>query len=168
MTEPAIISVHARRIWDSRGRPTVEAEVTLSDGAVARGIAPAGASRGTREAVDLRDGGDTLRRLRRAGRARRHRRGDRAGAARPGPVRPGGVDARLIALDGTPTKPRLGGNATVAVSLAVLHAAAASRRLPLWRYLAGDAAAWRSRCPRSRSSAAARMPAGASTSRTSW
>ena len=55
-----IAKVHARRVWDSRGRPTVEAEVTLDDGSVGRGIAPAGASRGTREAIDLRDGGAKL------------------------------------------------------------------------------------------------------------
>jgi enolase len=57
MSEPVIQSLVARRIWDSRGRPTVEAEIALSDGAVGRGIAPAGASRGSREAVDKRDGG---------------------------------------------------------------------------------------------------------------
>jgi len=57
MSEPVIQSLVARRIWDSRGRPTVEAEVRLSDGAVGRGIAPAGASRGSREAIEKRDGG---------------------------------------------------------------------------------------------------------------
>ena len=60
MSEPAIRSIHARRIWDSRGRPTIEAEVVLTDGAHARGVAPAGASRGSREAVDRRDGGARL------------------------------------------------------------------------------------------------------------
>src|ERR1700685_1651604 len=60
MSEPLIQSLVARRIWDSRGRPTVEAEILLSDGAMARGIAPAGASRGSREAVDRRDGGARL------------------------------------------------------------------------------------------------------------
>ena len=57
MSDPVIQSLVARRIWDSRGRPTVEAEITLSDGAMGRGIAPAGASRGSREAIDKRDGG---------------------------------------------------------------------------------------------------------------
>ena len=139
MTDPAIAGVHARRIWDSRGRPTVEAEVILSDGSMGRGIAPAGASRGSREAVDRRDGG------------KRHGGLDVQGAlasikAEIAPALRGrdpfdqaGADATLIALDGTPNKARLGGNAMVAVSLAVLHAAAASRGLPLWRYLAGDA-----------------------------
>jgi enolase len=138
MTEPAIQTVHARRIWDSRGRPTVEAEVTLSDGTCARGTAPAGASRGTREAVDRRDGGRrfggfdvqwALASVR-----------DEIAPLLGGrdPFDQAGIDAALVALDGTPTKERLGGNATVAVSLAVLHAAAASRKLPLWRYLAGE------------------------------
>ncbi len=138
MTEPIISRVHARRIWDSRGRPTVEAEVTLSDGSVGRGIAPAGASRGTREAVDLRDGGARF-----GGfdvqRAVAAVRGEIAAALEgQNPFDQAAIDARLVRLDGTPTKSRLGGNALVAVSLAVLQAAAASRGLPLWRHLAGD------------------------------
>ncbi len=140
MTDPVISHLHARRIWDSRGRPTVEAEVTLSDGTVARGIAPAGASRGTREAVDLRDGGPAFGGLD-VMRAIAGIRGEIAGAlVGRDPFDQAAVDAQLVALDGTPNKQRLGGNATVAVSLAVLHAAAASRGLPLWRALAGDAA----------------------------
>ncbi len=134
----AIQNVHARRIWDSRGRPTVEAEVTLSDGTVARGIAPAGASRGSREAIERRDGGTRLGGLDVQGALAGIR--DEIAPALKGldPFDQAGIDARLIALDGTPNKSRLGGNATVAVSLAVLHAAAASRDLPLWRYLAGE------------------------------
>jgi enolase len=66
MTDPTISAVHARRIWDSRGRPTVEVDVTLSDGSTGRGIAPAGASRGSREAIDKRDGGPRPRGVRRA------------------------------------------------------------------------------------------------------
>ncbi|CAN5322022.1 phosphopyruvate hydratase [soil metagenome] len=138
MTSPAIASVHARRIWDSRGRPTIEAEIILSDGSMGRGIAPAGASRGSREAVDRRDGGarhggldvnDALASIR-----------DEIAPALLGldPFDQAGADAKLVALDGTPNKERLGGNAMVAVSLAILHAAAASRGEPLWRYLAGD------------------------------
>lgn len=133
-----IRNIHARRIWDSRGRPTVEAEVTLADGATGRGIAPAGASRGTREAVELRDGGERLGGLDVA----------RALAGICDEIAPAlrgfdaldqeGVDERLIVLDGTANKARLGGNATVAVSLAVLHAAAASSGMPLWRYCAGE------------------------------
>jgi enolase len=138
MSEPVIQSVIARRIWDSRGRPTVEAEIALSDGAVGRGIAPAGASRGTREAVDKRDGGrrfggfdvqDALRGI-----------VTEIAPALAGldPFDQAAIDARLVALDGAPNKARLGGNALTAVSLGVLHAAAASRRLPLWLYCLGD------------------------------
>ncbi len=60
MTDSTITKVASRRVWDSRGNPTVEVEVTLADGAFGRAIAPAGASRGTREAIDLRDGGTAL------------------------------------------------------------------------------------------------------------
>lgn len=138
MTEPVIQTVHGRRIWDSRGRPTVEVEIRLSDGAIGRGIAPAGASRGTREAVDRRDGGARFGGLDVQG-ALAGVRDEIAPAIRGlDPFDQELIDASLIALDGTPTKQRLGGNATVAVSLAVLHAAAASRELPLWSHLAGD------------------------------
>ena len=133
------MSVRARRVWDSRGRPTVEAEVTLAGGARGRAIAPAGASRGSREAVDLRDGGprfggfDVTRALASVD--------GLIAAALIGldALRQADIDAAMIALDGTPNKARLGGNATVAVSLAVAQAAAAACGLPLWRHLAGDA-----------------------------
>lgn len=135
-----ISNVIARRIWDSRGRPTVEVEINTAGGQIGRGMAPAGASRGTREAVELRDGGasfggfDVLRAI--------------AGINQEiAPLLIGrdvsdqaGIDAALIALDGTPNKSRLGGNALIATSLAVLHAAAADAKLPLWRYLAGSEA----------------------------
>ena len=105
-----------------------------------RAIAPAGASRGSREAVDLRDGGDALRRLRReCRRSRTSTARSRTRSPASMPCDQAAVDATLIALDGTPNKARLGGNATVAVSLAVAHAAAAARGVPLWRYLAGGA-----------------------------
>ena len=110
----------------------------MSDGAVGRGIAPAGASRGSREAIDKRDGGARLGGFDVQERSQGIRTRDRVGSRRPRPVRSGGVDARLIALDGTPNKARLGGNALTAVSLAVLHAAAASRGVPLWRICLGD------------------------------
>jgi enolase len=131
-----ISQVTGRRIWDSRGRPTVEVEVTLRDGTQGRGIAPAGASRGRHEAVDLRDGGT-------------HLDGYDVGLALRGiksEIAPrligadasdqAAIDAMLIELDGTPCKSRLGGNATIATSLAVLHAAAASEHQPLWCYVA--------------------------------
>ncbi len=137
MSDPVIQSLRARRIWDSRGRPTVEAEIALSDGAVGRGVAPAGASRGSREAVEKRDGGQRLGGLD-VQDALAGIRGEIAAALAGGdPFDQPRLDRRLVALDGTPTLSRLGGNALTAVSLAALHAAAASRKLPLWRYLAG-------------------------------
>lgn len=130
-----ITAVKARRVWDSRGRPTVEADVTLAGGALGRAIAPAGASRGSNEAIDLRDGGprfggwDVTDALKQTNGAIAQAltgldAGDQAA-----------VDAALIALDGTPNKANLGGNATIAVSMAVLHAAAAQAGQPLWKYL---------------------------------
>lgn len=135
----AITQVRGRRVWDSRGRPTVEVDVVLEGGASGRGIAPAGASRGTREAIDLRDGGARLGGFD-VGAAVGHVNGEiaRLLAGRDAQDQ-AGIDAALIALDGTPNKARLGGNALVATSIAVLHAAAASRGLPLWRHVAGDA-----------------------------
>ena len=131
-----IQKVVGRRIWDSRGRPTVEAEVTLEGGVTGRGIAPAGASRGTREAVDLRDGGPRLGGfdVRQAvgnvnGEIAALLKGRDAGDQ-------AGCDKALVELDGTSNKSRLGGNATVAASLAVLHAAAAAAGQPLWQYVA--------------------------------
>lgn len=138
MTDVSIRRLHARRIWDSRGRPTVEAEVELSDGTIARGIAPAGASRGSREAVDRRDGGRRLGGFDVQGALTSVREEIAPLLIGRNAYDQAGVDAALVALDGTPTKQRLGGNATVAVSLAVLHVAAASQGLPLWRYLAGE------------------------------
>jgi enolase len=112
--------------------------VVLASGAGGRAIAPAGASTGVNEAVDLRDGGVAF-----GGhgvaRAVRHVSTEIATALRGMPVADQeAVDRTLIELDGTPNKQRLGGNATVAVSMAVLHAAAAARAMPLWRHLAGD------------------------------
>ena len=137
MTDTAIAFVHGRRVWDSRGRPTVEVEVLLEGGGVGRAIAPAGASTGTGEALDLRDGGDAF-----GGydvtRAVTNVNGEIARAVH-------GIDAadqpaldkRLIELDGTPSKSRLGGNAVLSVSLAAAHAAAAAAGEPLYRYLGG-------------------------------
>jgi enolase len=136
MPDTSISRIHARRVWDSRGRPTLEAEVHLACGAVGRAIAPAGASRGSREAIDLRDGGtalggmDVRRAVANVNGEIASRLGGRDAA------RQEEIDRELIALDGTPNKARLGGNATIAVSMAVLHAAAAARDEPLWRYLA--------------------------------
>ena len=140
MNRTRIARIRGRRVYDSRGRPTVEAEVELAGGERGRGIAPAGASRGSREAIDLRDGGQAQGGLD-VGRAIANVEGP-IGAALAGldATDQATVDAALIALDATPNKANLGGNATVAVSLAVAHAAAAARGVPLWRYLAGDGA----------------------------
>jgi len=139
MTPTTINRVHARRIWDSRGRPTVEAEISLAGGAVGRGIAPAGASRGSREAIDLRDGGSRQGGLDVA-QAVANVKGAIARAIFGMDVLDqAAIDQTLIALDGTPNKAKLGGNATVAVSLAVADAAARAHDMPLWLYLAGDA-----------------------------
>jgi len=140
MSKGVIEAVRGRRVWDSRGRPTVEAEVRLRGGVTGRAIAPAGASRGRHEALELRDGGMMFG-------------GQGVGAALAavnGPIQAAlrgmaaddqaGIDAQLCALDGTPDKSRLGGNAIVAVSLACLHAAGAAAGLPLWRYLAAGRA----------------------------
>ena len=134
-----IARLAARRVWDSRGRPTVEAEVHLASGAMGRAIAPAGASRGSREAIDLRDGGTPF-----GGMDVKTAVANVAGpiaATLVGrdPFDQAGADAALIALDGTSNKARLGGNATVAISLALAQAAAAARAMPLWRYLAAGA-----------------------------
>jgi enolase len=138
LPDTKIADIHARRVWDSRGRPTVEAEVRLACGARGRAIAPAGASRGSREAIDLRDGGRELGGMD-VSRAVACINGEiRARLKGADAAQQGEIDAELIALDGTPNKGRLGGNATIAVSMACLHAAAAAHGLPLWRYLAAE------------------------------
>jgi enolase len=130
--------VVGRRVWDSRGRPTVEAEIHLAGGVFGRAIAPAGASTGSGEALERRDGGASLGGFDVAGavagidgeisaRLHGHDVADQAA-----------VDAALIALDGTPNKARLGANAIVAVSMAAAQAAARAGGQPLWKYLAGD------------------------------
>ena len=138
MSEPVIQSLVARRIWDSRGRPTIEAEIALSDGAIGRGVAPAGASRGSREAIDKRDGGKRLGGLDVQDALQGITKEIAPTLIGLDPFDQACIDAKLIALDGTPSKARLGGNALTAVSLAVLHAAAASRGLPLWRHCLGE------------------------------
>ena len=136
----AISRVRGRRVWDSRGRPTVEVEVELAGGAAGRAIAPAGASRGSREAIDLRDGGPRFKGMDVSGAIANVESVISPALAGRDALDQQGIDAKLIELDGTPNKAKLGGNATVAVSLAVAHAAAAARGCPLWRSLAGDSA----------------------------
>ena len=137
MTE--IIDILAREILDSRGNPTVEVEVTLDGGDVGRAAVPSGASTGEHEALELRDGDKA--RYWRQGRAQGR------GQRRATPSRPAlvgldaldqaAIDARMLELDGTPNKGKLGANAILGVSLAAARAAAAAHGLPLWRYLGG-------------------------------
>ncbi len=133
MSTPGISGVRARRVWDSRGRPTIEAEVWLEDGRFGRAIAPAGASRGLREAVDLRDGGIRLGGLDVQTALDGIHREIAPALIGLAVTDQAAIDARLVELDGTPNKERLGGNATVAVSLAALHASAVAMGVPLWR-----------------------------------
>ncbi len=116
----------------------MEAEIDLSDGAAGRAIAPAGASRGSRESVEKRDGGSRLGGLDVRGALDGILTEIAPALMGADPFDQAGVDRALVELDGTENLSRLGGNALTAVSLAVLHAAAASRRVPLWRHLAGD------------------------------
>ena len=123
-----IVEIRGRKVWDSRGRATVEAEVTLKNGKQGRAIAPAGASTGAGEAKSIE--------------------AEKAVAAINGRIRAAllgsdprdqaTLDARLVKLDGTADRGRLGGNALVAVSMAAAHAAAAAARKPLWQHLAGE------------------------------
>jgi enolase len=137
MTDTRIAFVHGRRVWDSRGRPTVEAEVLLENGAVGRGMAPAGASTGSAEALDLRDGGNAF-----GGydvtRAVGNVNGEIARAlVSVDAADQEALDRTLMALDGTPSKSRLGANALISVSMAAMQAAAAAAGEPLYRYLGG-------------------------------
>jgi len=132
-----IESIRAREILDSRGNPTLEAEVTLQGGASGRAAIPSGASTGSREAVELRDGDAARYGGKGVLKAVAHVEGEIAAALR-------GMDAtdqtaldhRMIELDGTPNKARLGANAILGVSLAAARAAAATRGQSLWQYLA--------------------------------
>jgi len=136
MAELRIERIVGRRVWDSRGRPTVEAEIFLDTGVSGRAIAPAGASTGTHEAVELRDDGPAFGGFG-VDRAVASINGEIAAALRSMPIADqAAIDRRLIELDGTSNKARLGGNAMIAVSMAVLHAAAAARGEPLWRAVA--------------------------------
>jgi enolase len=132
--------VHAREVLDSRGQPTVEVEVQLSNGVVGRATVPSGASTGEHEAIELRDGGKRFlgkgvsravenvnRKL--APRLRGREARDQAN-----------IDRLMIAIDGTADKGKIGANAVLGVSLAAAHAQARAQKLPLYRYLGGAAA----------------------------
>ena len=135
---PTIRKVHAREVLDSRGNPTIEVEIHLSDSSLGRAIVPSGASTGEHEALEMRDGDK--------------RRYDGKGVLKAvaavsdviapellglEPYDQKAVDERMLALDGTPTKSKLGANAILGVSLALARAAAASLCLPLYAYLGG-------------------------------
>ena len=168
MSDPVIQSLAARRIWDSRGRPTIEAEITLSDGAMGRGIAPAGASRGSREAIDKRDGGKRLGGLDVQECARRDHKGNRARSHRARSVRPGRDrreahrprrdaeqgEARRKRADRRFARPCCTRRRQAAACRSGATVSATSRRS--------------FRCRKSRSSAAALMPDDEPTSRISW
>ncbi len=136
-----IAQVRGREVIDSRGNPTVEADVILDDGSFGRALVPSGASTGAREAIELRDG-DAARYMGKGVRkAVSNVNGEIAAAVAGLDARDqAAVDGRMIELDGTENKGRLGANALLAVSLATAQAAAASRKLPLFRHLGGDQA----------------------------
>jgi enolase len=137
----AIAKVVGREILDSRGNPTVEADVYLADGSMGRAAVPSGASTGEHEAVELRDG-DKMRYLGKGTtRAASNVNGEIAVAIHgKDAAQQAAIDGTLIALDGTPNKGRLGANAILAVSLATARAAANSQGAPLHRYLGGVSA----------------------------
>ena len=136
-----IVDIIGREIIDSRGNPTVEADVILESGSAGRAAVPSGASTGTREAVELRDG-DKARFLGKGVRKAVANVNGELKAALVGRDAQDqrGIDARMIQLDATETKGRLGANALLAISLANAHAAARERRLSLYRHLGGEQA----------------------------
>ena len=131
-----ITSLTAREILDSRGNPTLEVDAVLDGGARGRAAVPSGASTGTREALELRDGDKSRYGGKGVTKAVGHVNGEIAAALRGKAADQSAVDEAMIALDGTPNLGRLGANAVLGVSMAVAHAAAAARREPLHAYLA--------------------------------
>ena len=134
----AIVDVKGREILDSRGNPTVEADVVLADGSFGRAAVPSGASTGEKEAVELRDGD----KARYGGKGVKKAVANISNAIRPAVAGldasdQRALDAAMIALDGTPNKAKLGANAILAVSMAGARAAASAHGLPLYRYLGG-------------------------------
>jgi enolase len=133
-----IQEIRAREVLDSRGNPTVEAEITLADGTRARAIVPSGASTGEHEAVELRDGDEKRFLGKGVLQAVENVNGEIAealGGLDASDQR--GIDQRMIELDGTPNKGRLGANSILAVSMAIARATAESYKMPLYRYLGG-------------------------------
>jgi enolase len=136
-----IVKVIGREILDSRGNPTVEADVRLEDGSIGRAAVPSGASTGEHEAVELRDGEKSRYLGKGTRKAAQHITGEIATAVKGmDAIRQAEIDRKMIGLDGTRNKGRLGANAILAVSMAVARAAATSKKIPLYRFLGGDAA----------------------------
>ncbi len=136
-----IQKIHARQVFDSRGQPTVEVEVTLGNGVTGGAIVPSGASTGGAEALELRDGDPAIY----AGKSVHQAVQNVQTVLAPALIGQAatdqtGIDQLLIDLDGTPNKAHLGANALLGISLAVAQAAAAAQNLPLYRYLGGDEA----------------------------
>src|SRR2546430_146154 len=136
MSDAKIKRIRAREILDSRGFPTVEADVLLDDGSMGSAAVPSGASTGEHEAVELRDGDKARFQgkgvLKAVGFVNKELAGALAGKAAGAQE---ALDEAMIALDGTPNKGKLGANAILSVSMAVSGAAAASRKMPLYYYL---------------------------------
>ena len=130
-----ITKVHGREILDSRGNPTVEVDVTLEGGASGRAAVPSGASTGEREALELRDGDKSRYGGKGVRKAVANVNAEIASAVQGRDLDQRALDAAMIALDGTPTKSRLGANALLGVSMAAARAEAAAQRLPLYRYV---------------------------------
>src|SRR5579864_8337826 len=136
-----IVKVVGREILDSRGNPTVEADVHLADGSVGRAAVPSGASTGEHEAVELRDG-DKSRYLGKGCLTAVGNINESIAPALLGmdALRQSSLDRLMISLDGTANKSKWGANAILAVSMAVARASAVSQQMPLYRYLGGVAA----------------------------
>lgn len=131
-----IATVHARQIMDSRGNPTIECDITLSDGAFGRAAVPSGASTGSFEALELRDGGDAY--MGKGVMTAVKNVNEIIAPAITGmdASHQTEIDEKMLELDGTPNKARLGANAILAVSMAIAHAVAATKRIPLYKYIA--------------------------------
>ena len=136
---PSIASLHARQILDSRGNPTVEVDCALDDGSFGRAAVPSGASTGSHEALELRDGDKRIYGGKSVGKAVSHVNGALADALRGRPVADQRtIDQMMLDLDGTPHKAKLGANAILGVSMAVCRARAVSEKKPLWQSLAAQ------------------------------
>lgn len=131
-----ITTVHARQIMDSRGNPTIECDITLSDGAFGRAAVPSGASTGSFEALELRDGGDAYMGKGVSTAVKNVNEIIAPAITGMDASHQTEIDEKMLALDGTPNKARLGANAILAVSMAVAHAVAAAKRIPLYKYIA--------------------------------